>query len=296
MIGRTTADFSRRRLLGVGAALAAGAWLGPSRAMAGMQIDFSLLPERHDINHLMAPAKDQGDRKTCAAFALVAAAEAAIARDTGQHLVLSEDYLLYKHYGDNPRPADETNDPVELLETAKVHGFALASDWPYQPRVCPSGLLEPGCPIVPADIAAIDRKADRIRHQNWTGPIELTAWDNPEASDLRCKGLAYRVWRTSQALIFSLPLFDEERYWGADGTLSFPEELRGISETEIDQTPGHIAVLTGFDFARRVFTFKNSWGHGWGQDGYGMIPFDLVGSPLFQPLLVALRPRREVRD
>ncbi len=35
---------------------------------------------------------------------------------------------------------------------------------------------------------------------------------------------------------------------------------------------GHVILLTGYDSASRRFSFRNSWGPSWGDQGYGTIP------------------------
>lgn len=280
---RTSAGLGSLALAGTGGLAAA------ALAQAGEQP----LPERFDINHLMSPVKDQGERQTCAAFAVVAAAEAAFARDRGQRLVLSEDYLLHKHHANRSRPADETTDIFAMIEAAEKYGFARDEDWPYQPRICPTGAIEPGCPLTPPDIAAIDRKADTLRHGLWYPYGTDENRDRTDRKNGRQKFLATLIWRTQSAVIFNTVLPASHEGWGDDGTLSFPEGLRGASGDVIDEQPGHFAVLTGFDFARREFYFKNSWGPDWGRGGYGTIPFSLIDSAVFRDTVYrAGRPAR----
>jgi C1A family cysteine protease len=39
---------------------------------------------------------------------------------------------------------------------------------------------------------------------------------------------------------------------------------------------GHAILLVGYDDKTKVFKFQNSWGVGWGDKGYGYIPYDYV--------------------
>ena len=36
---------------------------------------------------------------------------------------------------------------------------------------------------------------------------------------------------------------------------------------------GHAVLAVGYDDTTRMFTFRNSWGAGWGQGGYGFMPY-----------------------
>lgn len=56
---------------------------------------------------------------------------------------------------------------------------------------------------------------------------------------------------------------------GASGDIPMPtggEQLLG----------GHDVAVTGWDDAAQRFTFKNSWGAGWGANGFGTLPYEYV--------------------
>jgi C1A family cysteine protease len=64
-------------------------------------------------------------------------------------------------------------------------------------------------------------------------------------------------------------------------------ETEDVSKTGIVPIPGddekllggHAIVLVGYDCEKRLFTFRNSWGEGWGDKGYGYLPFEYVLNP-----------------
>lgn len=39
---------------------------------------------------------------------------------------------------------------------------------------------------------------------------------------------------------------------------------------------GHCIVLVGYDETKKLFIFANSWGTGWGNKGFGTIPYDYI--------------------
>jgi C1A family cysteine protease len=41
---------------------------------------------------------------------------------------------------------------------------------------------------------------------------------------------------------------------------------------------GHAVLVVGYDHARRLLTFRNSWGRGWGDGGYGYLPYAFIAS------------------
>lgn len=42
---------------------------------------------------------------------------------------------------------------------------------------------------------------------------------------------------------------------------------------------GHAVLAVGYDHARRLIMFRNSWGAGWGDHGYGYLPYPFLASP-----------------
>jgi C1A family cysteine protease len=42
---------------------------------------------------------------------------------------------------------------------------------------------------------------------------------------------------------------------------------------------GHAILIVGYDDAKRVFNLRNSWGDGWGDGGYGTLPYAYLTSP-----------------
>lgn len=281
---------SRRELLAGGAGLFAGGLLGARGLPLSAQTPppRTPLPERFDISDLMGPVKDQGERMTCAAFAFVAAAEAAIARDTGRRVMLSEEYLFHMSYAGAPRPADESTAAGDLINIAVKHGFARAEDWPYQPNICPSGSQEPGCPVFPTDLAAVQRNVVRLPDITSDSVTVGFSGGGQDRPDPRQRGIADLIARRRIAPIFASVIPEDRQGWGDDGVLSVPDIVEGLSSDEATDLPMHFAVLTGYDFARREFYFKNSWGTGCGRDGYGTIPFALIDSVAFSEILFPL--------
>jgi C1A family cysteine protease len=41
---------------------------------------------------------------------------------------------------------------------------------------------------------------------------------------------------------------------------------------------GHAVLIVGYDIHTHLFTFQNSWGTGWGDKGFGYLPFDYLAS------------------
>ena len=71
-----------------------------------------------------------------------------------------------------------------------------------------------------------------------------------------------------QPFVFGITVYDsfESQQVATTGIVPLPggnEQMLG----------GHAILAVGYDDALRAFIFRNSWGSGWGQNGYGMIPY-----------------------
>ena len=42
---------------------------------------------------------------------------------------------------------------------------------------------------------------------------------------------------------------------------------------------GHCVVAVGYDDGKRQFTIRNSWGTGWGLNGYCLMPYEYLINP-----------------
>ena len=69
--------------------------------------------------------------------------------------------------------------------------------------------------------------------------------------------------------VFGISVYDsfESAAASKTGTIPLPNTA---SENLLG---GHAILAVGYDDAKRVFLFRNSWGTGWGKKGYGTIPY-----------------------
>jgi len=63
--------------------------------------------------------------------------------------------------------------------------------------------------------------------------------------------------------------YQEIFYAGPDGIIAYPKDPKTCYG-------GHAVCLVGWNPQTRMFKFKNSWGTGWGQSGYGYLPYDYI--------------------
>ena len=58
----------------------------------------------------------------------------------------------------------------------------------------------------------------------------------------------------------------------------FPAYTKGVYERTTDQAEGgHCVCCVGYDNARQAWLCKNSWGTGWGEDGFFWIGYEQCG-------------------
>ena len=73
-----------------------------------------------------------------------------------------------------------------------------------------------------------------------------------------------------------------EHWWpGKTGIVSLPTCIK-YNDPNDPNDPflgGHEVLIVGFNEFTASFTFLNSWGTGYGNGGYGYLPFSYVGNP-----------------
>lgn len=290
-------------LVGIGSAA--------TRALAQSAPQTTPLPDRVDNSHLFPPVKDQGDRNTCAAFVVAATAEAAIMRDSGRRVVLSEEYLIHKMFARSEPPYSEAMDCGQVIEVAQISGFALEADWPYQPQLLANGkpctapgqpgsecpppstaqaAPEPVCDKPSAPPSWIDEKAARLRVDGWAFSQEVYGtWNTNARGEVRLQDVMRRLTVNGGGLIATIKQAACSEGWADDGTITVPASLRGMSREALEEVPNHFVVLTGYDVARREFYFRNCWGKDWGRGGYGTISFETYITPIVTGSLLSVR-------
>jgi hypothetical protein len=212
------------------------------------------LPPVVDLSALLGPVKEQGDRMTCAYFAVTAAAEAVVARQTGMPVVFSEQYLTDIQHGGGRLPVDESADVYDVLDTLETFGMVPAAARPYLPKQAPGQLVQRPDPALLA-------LGKQVKLQSIT--IEVNA--HP------IETLQRRLLR--RPVITALALPPNNAGWRDDGLVEPMLRLLPTDEDARYKFPNHIVALTGYDQRQQMFFFRNSWGPGWGRGGYGRISF-----------------------
>jgi C1A family cysteine protease len=83
-------------------------------------------------------------------------------------------------------------------------------------------------------------------------------------------------------IVFRYTYFSSMDHTWDNGAIPMP----GATEPE---DGGHCMLIVGYNNANGTFLVRNSWGIGWGQQGYGTMPYDYILSPQWTTALWTIR-------
>jgi C1A family cysteine protease len=222
------------------------------------------LPATQDLRQWCSPIENQGSLGSCTANAGVGLVEYFERRAFGKHIDASR-LFLYKATRNLLRWTGDTGAFLRTTMGAMVlFGTPPEGYWPYV-------------------IADFDKEPSAFCYafgQNYQ-TIQYFRLDPPntpkETLMKRIKGLL----RAGLPSMFGFTVFTSIGQAGNDGKIPFPcynEKIAG----------GHAIVAVGYDDKMKIkntlcnktttgaFLIRNSWGLGWGDDGYGWFPYDYV--------------------
>ena len=221
------------------------------------------LPDRVDHTAGMSPVKDQGQLGSCVGFAVAAMKE-----------------WQEKHEHEEELAAGKRG-------SSKVYDYSEAWIYWNSKQLDPWGVLDEGTSI---------RYAMKVLHK--IGVPTEKGWPYEDINDLDAIGEPKRwadmvarwalidsYWRIDTltelrlALIdgpvpIGIPCFYEFFFVGRDGYVPYPANPANMYG-------GHAICAVGYNNKTQLVKFKNSWGTGWGADGYGYLPYDYVDDYLW---------------
>jgi len=234
------------------------------------------IPSSVNLKDSMTPVKDQDTRGTCSFFTAAALAESAIKRKMNVEVNLSEEYLNYSTKENGYFSQTEAGNALTNLYTAILDkkDFLLEKDWPYQPIWF--GNVEK-C----NDFVVDDEKAPAECYSHNAPPAEVMA------KKISADGfeLLYMKNGTTNDIIIELATNKRPmsiavpvnfKGWKNNGEVEYSKEMREECIKATLECGSHEVVITGYDLDKKVFFFKNSWGKGWGDEGYGTFPIDMI--------------------
>lgn len=197
-------------------------------------------PATVDLRSRFPPVYDQGALGSCTAQALCAAFTFNAPGFTGSRLFL--------YYNERMLEKTITYDSGAYLHDGiaamKTYGLCSESLWPY---IVSKYAVKPTPAIYTAALA------DRV----------LTAQNIQPTLSVMKQALSQ-----GYPFVFGFVVYSSFLSNSASTTGIIP--MPGPRESVLG---GHAVIAVGYDDSRQLFIFRNSWGAGWGDHGYGYIPY-----------------------
>lgn len=214
-------------------------------------LDPAALPQRVDLTETYSvPVMDQGQLGSCTGNG-IASALAYLQEKEGFPMIYPSRLFIY--YNERVMEGTVNSDAgAEIRDGIKSVvdlGYCPETDWPY-------------------DISVFSTKPNTAAYTHAHRDLVKTY-----------QKVAVSVTGLQQALASGYPVvvgftvFDSF-YNHSDGTIDLPSVSDGIAG-------GHCVIVVGYDQSSQRFKFQNSWGTGWGTNGFGTIPFGYLGSANF---------------
>ena len=214
------------------------------------------LPAKVDHTPMMSSVKDQGYLGSCVGFAVSAmkewqetvehqeeVSEGKSDHRKGKEYDFSEAWLYWNSKKIDPWPGEEGTSIRYAMKVLNRIGVPTEKGWPYE------------------DVGDIGEP------KSWAPMVAKWAWI---AEYWRITTLDELKLALSKGPVpIGIPCFEEIFYAGSNGLVNYPANPNQIYG-------GHAVCAVAYDDETQLVKFKNSWGVGWGDDGYGYIPYSYV--------------------
>lgn len=240
-----------------------------------------------DLKMWFSPIEDQGNIGSCTANAAVGVVEYYERRAFGKHIDASR-LFLYKATRNLMHVTGDTGAYLRTTMKALVlFGVSPEEYWPYTDK-------KPTDPIVPTHHFDLEPPAFCYAFAQSYQAIKYVRLDPTGiyGAKLLSKIKAYLA--SGLPSIFGFTVYDSIRQASRDGEIPFPcpgERTRG----------GHAVVAVGYDDEKKIknvgcgtetkgaLRIRNSWSEGWGDGGYGWLPYEYALKALTRDFWVLLR-------
>lgn len=230
------------------------------------------LPSSVDLRTYVPIIEDQLTLGSCVANSVCHALELMTDR-AGEYECLSRLFEYYTTRDLENRIGQEGSSLRDALKAANKYGICLESEWPYaidQENIKPSD---------PAYVSAKTRLVESYE------AVPLSTLDNPIGywdmiSNIKAalaEGFPVMIAIVVNNTIFNLtgPVA-QQNYMERDPATGQDYPIAG----------NHAVVLVGYNDEGSYFIFENSWGTGWGDNGYGALKYGVIGGIILEAWVV----------
>jgi hypothetical protein len=216
-----------------------------------------------DLRSSFLPARSQGNRNMCNVFATTALSEFLVNTKENSSQSFSEEFLFYDtkyNYTDRPELQSYKSDSG-LAGYVAVMGLAGGvvhqSEWPFNPDwKNPS----PQAPVTDPDVGL---PPDGIMGKVLGYKFSPIAIRRSEIKDF--------ILREHKPVVINLMVYAAD-WSGKGGRFNLPSQQdKDTCASGGNNCGGHVVLLVGYDSKTGDFLFRNSWGPGWGENGYGRV-------------------------
>lgn len=206
----------------------------------------AVLPPSIDYTDKMSPVGNQGGEGSCVGFASVdGMKEYQEKSEWKKYKDLSVRYVYQNAKKIDELPDDEDGTYIRCaMKILDDRGVCYEGCWPYIPNA-------PGEPCADADKQAEAFKADGYWRVDSIQAMKETLVANGP-------------------FVLGVLVFN--------GIFNAPGGVVPMPQSGEAYVGGHAICVVGYDDAKSWFKFKNSWGTGWGDGGYGYLSYDYVNT------------------
>jgi C1A family cysteine protease len=209
-----------------------------------------VLAKTVNLRSVMPPIYDQGDLGSCVSNATSACISYAHYKRTGKYFSLSR---LFNYFTGRGLLSLEDNDPSYLTADSGLY-------------------IHTGFDAV--------KKYGAVAETGYVYNISKFAYLPPVNIFTSAAGHNKVIYSSVDKILINIKNILASKQPIAIGILVyenfFNDNTGNIPMPAGDLLGGHAIVLTGYDDTKNIFHFRNSWGTGWGNGGYGTIPYNYI--------------------
>lgn len=215
------------------------------------------LPPVVDLRPNMSPVRNQGNIGSCVGFSVCAAVEYLRRTDEDIYSTIYSPLFMYYQARIEEGPEWRTVDAgayIRLgIKALTKAGASPESNWPYDET----------------KFARTPNKTAYKAAERW----KLGSYYRCEGTDAILHALA-----SGKCVVGGFTCYASMFTPEVDRTGRIPVPGRTSGDYVVG---GHAICYCGYDRPRGEALFKNSWGSGWGDEGYGRMPLQMVGNPTY---------------